>query len=1375
MQSQHLETMGACGSANAEGTSPADAPSPKVSDTTGPGPSNVGTPTGARGQEGACLNRPATGCGCRRKDGSTKRECVTCELMRRGNVGGKEVIVPTEMQVREQIAKDAAGTARIKKERLVPRHMCRAKKCMKRDGMKDAKHLMIGLNGALVLYWRCCSRKNELVPSPQVMTHDFGDGIFKGFVSCVHCSGIKWTCCKHPDPNTEDVSRRKRSVVCGNCRVVTQTAPNGYLPQDADWLVDCRCVCNAFVGKTWGTQSTTEVKLEAKPVASAAAPIPTGSGKYKAIPIGKGRGVRKPALVQRNANAKSKKERSKTNRLTHPHVCSKCHCSYEHEDKLGDKHAEQAFHCPNRDCEWHFKRTKSGKNWTYSRLLKLAEVEVFNPLKVPAKVPEPVEDDRVTDVGGLLVIQTTGIAAPDVKEVSRSIGGLCKVHGNGRRVVLYGVGKYEYTGAVLHAQPKPDWLQEIEEKVQGLLQDRQIDHHPQNFETALLNHYPAAVGIPWHSDNEVEIDQTAPIISYSFGATARFSIRQKFGKTASVFLQEGAVAVMPAGFQADNLHAASGCHGERFSLTWRKYLPDEEVFQDAPENGHVPGGVSEVQCGDTGGAQALAEVGNDGAHGEGVLRTAPDEPEPQCESKSDAVAGQVTLDRVHGDTERAACGVCGLRRCVGTGCAGEDGTSRESGQRLGLEELQRVRGAGRPPHGDEANRVGAWRTSWAWVYGFCCIFFSGLHRTWVCILFACTQIRAGAEYVVGLVRRGRDVCGGGHGSQQQGDPSSQANGVPAEKVRAEGCGDTGGSKSDGKSVAKDAPGVPEKVETGRKGAGKDGDVDAVPLVTKANQLIGPEFDKKLLPKNWMDELRAYLRSECQYNARTHLELRVLSRKALDWINKYDLEAMGIVSPEQFRLAATEVVQEVLIDTASAEKANSAMFDRADVLQSINGFLRRGNAFGCLVPMWMLMIVFFGCWFTTTHYAYTLLNVLWVDLDYVQISKWRRTVITCAAWTFDVLCFVAFGTCLFFSGVVYNAIADCLGGFGRSGFHFRSLLTRMGATYVRRWKLPVYIGKANCSCSYANIAHSQGLSVCPRRVGCEGCYYCRDKIERSWWRRVKESVVGRVDEVSDTRAMMDGQRGFVCEYTDVKVYVNAKREPLGPCAYALERNTASEATIPLSQLKPCFWLDDNQSPMDFVRGRREHDVVVERRCTAYGEEFGPVRKDGKWYQYNPKYIEARYDVEICKPRLEICGVDVAGLFCYEREISLPKVGFFHWMFLVVTCVCCFSWFGLPTASWFVDELYNTYERSKVMSYLGELVGKVDWWAWLEEEGWKGWTEEFLGVRHIHIDSWVQRMTYVQHLYIVVSCMFVALGQVLSLKKALMAVKPIGASN
>lgn len=297
---------------------------------------------------------------------------------------------------------------------------------------------------------------------------------------CQHCSGLKYTCCDDPEPETEQYSRRNRVVRCQSCDKVIQMALNRFLPMDAEWLEDCRCVCPKIVGPVWGTQAACRRKR------------PRGRGS--------------PVPPKLKTKAEIAKE----------------------------------------------------------------------PVVVPNIIKHPITTE-------LQVVKHDGTRLPVVADVLDEVRDW-KKHENGRRVALFGNGSYKYTRMVLEGAPKPKFVKHLEDYVRRVCESNGVVFDEGIFQTALVNHYPPRVNIPAHRDNEVEIDQSAGVVSVSLGGADRFVVRplRKVGKQVETYmLHHGDVAFMPPGFQADWSHQTAGVHRkDRVSVTWRKLTTSGEEFQE---------------------------------------------------------------------------------------------------------------------------------------------------------------------------------------------------------------------------------------------------------------------------------------------------------------------------------------------------------------------------------------------------------------------------------------------------------------------------------------------------------------------------------------------------------------------------------------------------------------------------------------------------------------------------------------------------------------------------------------------------------------------------------------------------------------------------
>jgi alkylated DNA repair dioxygenase AlkB len=99
---------------------------------------------------------------------------------------------------------------------------------------------------------------------------------------------------------------------------------------------------------------------------------------------------------------------------------------------------------------------------------------------------------------------------------------------------------YTYSGVKKFPQAWTPELLRIKHTAEALA------HH--KFNSCLLNLYhDGDQGMGWHSDDEIELEQSAPIASISFGGERKFSFKHKFEKIgASVVLENGSVLLMHA-------------------------------------------------------------------------------------------------------------------------------------------------------------------------------------------------------------------------------------------------------------------------------------------------------------------------------------------------------------------------------------------------------------------------------------------------------------------------------------------------------------------------------------------------------------------------------------------------------------------------------------------------------------------------------------------------------------------------------------------------------------------------------------------------------------------------------------------------------------
>lgn len=106
------------------------------------------------------------------------------------------------------------------------------------------------------------------------------------------------------------------------------------------------------------------------------------------------------------------------------------------------------------------------------------------------------------------------------------------------------------------------------------------------YNVCFLNYYKSdKEHLGWHADDSPEMDPTHPIAVISFGAEREIWVKNKEVKgnipdTDKYLLRDGSLFIMPAGFQADNVHKIpkhDKICGGRISLTFRKFKKDGTI------------------------------------------------------------------------------------------------------------------------------------------------------------------------------------------------------------------------------------------------------------------------------------------------------------------------------------------------------------------------------------------------------------------------------------------------------------------------------------------------------------------------------------------------------------------------------------------------------------------------------------------------------------------------------------------------------------------------------------------------------------------------------------------------------------------------------
>ena len=148
-----------------------------------------------------------------------------------------------------------------------------------------------------------------------------------------------------------------------------------------------------------------------------------------------------------------------------------------------------------------------------------------------------------------------------------------KHHVTARKVAWFGDPgfSYSYSGTTKQALPWTAELLELKTLVEQLSGAR--------FNSCLLNLYHhGGEGMGWHSDDEKELDQAAPIASVSFGGERKFAFKHKSDRTSvSLTLANGSVLLMHTPtqqFWQHSLTKTKRAVAPRINLTFRAIRHD---------------------------------------------------------------------------------------------------------------------------------------------------------------------------------------------------------------------------------------------------------------------------------------------------------------------------------------------------------------------------------------------------------------------------------------------------------------------------------------------------------------------------------------------------------------------------------------------------------------------------------------------------------------------------------------------------------------------------------------------------------------------------------------------------------------------------------
>ena len=163
-------------------------------------------------------------------------------------------------------------------------------------------------------------------------------------------------------------------------------------------------------------------------------------------------------------------------------------------------------------------------------------------------------------------------------------------------VCLFGNVPYVYNKATVNLRPQPFASSDIISDVLDVVNWK----YGTSFNSVLVNRYANKnVSLGWHQDNEVEIDQTQPIMTLSIGAIRRFWVSDSDTKSSRTqlhveVLKSNSIFVMKPGLQATHHHKLDTGRGSipeergpRYSLTFRRIFPPPKGITPSPNGKSV--------------------------------------------------------------------------------------------------------------------------------------------------------------------------------------------------------------------------------------------------------------------------------------------------------------------------------------------------------------------------------------------------------------------------------------------------------------------------------------------------------------------------------------------------------------------------------------------------------------------------------------------------------------------------------------------------------------------------------------------------------------------------------------------------------------------
>lgn len=932
------------------------------------------------------------------------------------------------------------------------RKACKIRKCLHKDGWKDAVARMYF--GALrLMYWYDCSRASTLRPSPDALNATLSPVKWVGtrYKECVHCSGLTFVCCKHPLIITEVYSRRNRQVSCASCDWIHQIAPNRFLPMDAEWVEDVGCQCSKFIGPSWGTQAVPpevtphEVREQRKAL-----------GKFKSIGGGTRDGKAKIGKDGKKKKHVTFKEPARKDELAELDV--------HHNVPFSKLPKKDLLAEPGWKVHHNGRRVRLYGKGTYKytgaelvatpkpKWLCVIEEELAAYLKpyvanlslelalvnhYPSKTGIPWHSDDEVEIDQTYPIISASFGAKTSFSI-RTIRGVKKSYCHNLRentVVVMPAGfQYDWQ----HMVPPINVGDRINITWRKYVSPAGTEDRPGPVPCRREEeHLATGVKDDRRNESDREVRKIDGIIVDGGGFEAEsLSLADEIDREREAMLDQ---------WEAEDCDG--GDVGSVQGENQAGLSQDDAAINDLFGIGFAD---------DTGvrrAGDAQRREGGEVVEQHPVVRTGPFEEETALGTGNGrrGRGGSDELRVLHGETRQ----ILGTENVVADAlpCFEQDGKSafipvglfrRDQPRRSDLVELetpvQAPANAGNERNGEArialpamnepvvrndrvlrrmiiegqrartmSTHAKVWRRASRWFRKCMAIVVSSIVAGWGLVKRVQNKV---SSYVLPARNLAYTLLSNewAYEIEQDDDELEPALDLGGEEKEEER---TPEPVEKAKEVELLPPPPPSKRKEAKVAVieeSEDEDLsdeeaeEADPveaIIDEAMALPMLETGKGGLPPNWQKELTSYLKGECAFNVRNVVESRVLHRKAMEWLGKFDLKACGIHNPEQLKESTATLVTQVVADTQHAQELNKVLFKAQPVLVRINGFLRSNNTFGGLIPGWVFVLLCFL--FFVAHWSHQLywLNLVFPSFKRRYINVFRKHMFLLSMYQLDL--------------------------------------------------------------------------------------------------------------------------------------------------------------------------------------------------------------------------------------------------------------------------------------------------------------------------------------------------------------------------------------